>query len=151
MLGQMRGDRLRVDSSGAQPLDAIRDRGVREAADVSALASGDGRSVAILVWNYHDDDLPGPEAAIELTIDGLPAGPLSLSHDRVDANHSNAYEAWKRAGSPQPPTPQQYRALEAAGHLQRLEPPRRMRAVDGRARVSFTLPRQGVSLVRVSW
>jgi len=151
MLGRMRGDRLRVESSGALPLDAVRDRGVRDAADVSALASADARSVAILVWNYHDDDLPGPAAAVDLTIEGLPASPLTVSHERVDGDHSNAYEAWKRLGSPQPPTPQQYRELEAAGHLQALEPPRRIRAVNGQARLSFTLPRQGVSLVRVSW
>jgi xylan 1,4-beta-xylosidase len=151
MLGQMRGDRLRVESTGARPLEAVRDRSVREAADVSALASRDEKSVAVLVWNYHDDDLPGPAAAVDLTIDGLPDGALTLSHERIDADHSNAYEAWKRLGSPQPPSPQQYRTLESAGRLQPLDPPRRIRAVNGQARVSFTLPRQGVSLVRVSW
>jgi len=69
----------------------------------------------------------------------------------VDATHSNAYEAWKRMGSPQPPTPAQVKTLERAGRLQELEPKRRVRADAGRVNLTFTLPRQGVSLVRVSW
>ena len=151
MLGMMRGDRVRAESSGALPLDAVRDRGVREAPDVGALASRDGKSVAVLVWNYHDDDLPGPPAEIELSLDGLPGAAATLTQYRVDADHSNAYEAWKRMGSPQPPSPEQYRTLEAAGRLQTLDPPHRISVAKGHAQVTVTLPRQGVALVRLAW
>ncbi len=151
MLGRMGGDRVRVESSGALPLDAVRDRGVRDAADVGALASRSDRSIAVLIWNYHDDDLPGPLAAIDVTIDGLPRASMSLTHERIDGDHSNAYEAWKRMGAPQPPSPAQHAALEAAGHLQPFEPARKLDVRDGRAHVSLTLPRQGVSLVRLTW
>jgi xylan 1,4-beta-xylosidase len=151
MLGRMTGDRVRVESSGALPLDAVRERGVRDAPDIGALASRGGKSVAVLVWNYHDDDLPAPAAAIELTIDGLPSGAVTVSHQRVDADHSNSYEAWKRMGSPQPPSAEQVRSLDAAGHLAMLEPPRRTSVANGQARISFALPRQGVSLVRLTW
>ena len=151
MLGQMRGDRVRVESSGALPLADVRDRGVRDAPDVSALASRDARSLAVLVWNYHDDDVAAPAAEIHLTIDGLPAGSATLSHQRIDGDHSNAYEAWKRMGSPQPPSSRQYRELEADGQLQALAPTRRVEIHDGRAELSFTLPRQGVSLLRLTW
>jgi xylan 1,4-beta-xylosidase len=151
MLGRMGGDRLRVADSAALPLDAVRDRGVREAPDIGALASRADRSVAILSWNYHDDDLPAPDAEIDLTIDGLPDADITLTHDRIDANHSNAYEAWKRMGSPQPPSPEQYRRLEADGGLQRLEPGRRLRARAGQVRLALTVPRQAVSLVRLTW
>ena len=61
------------------------------------------RSIAVLVWNYHDDDLPAPDAAIGLTIAGVPAASVKLAHYRVDRDHSNTYEAWKKMGSPQPP------------------------------------------------
>ena len=111
MLGQMRGDRLAVASTGAAPLATIRDTGVREQPDVNGLAARSGRDITVLVWNYHDDDLPGPAAEIELTVDGAPDGEPTLTHLRVDRDHSNAYEAWKAMGSPQPPTKAQYTEL----------------------------------------
>jgi xylan 1,4-beta-xylosidase len=156
MFGEMRGKGMPVQMLPTQEradtrLDAIRDQGVRGAPDVSALATRADRSVDILVWNYHDDDLPAPDAAIDVTIGGLTVSSMNVTHERVDADHSNAYEAWKRLGSPQPPSPAQYRALEAAGRLQRLEPPRRLEVRNGLAHLSFALPRQGVSLVRLSW
>jgi xylan 1,4-beta-xylosidase len=147
MLGRMSGDRLRVSSSSAQPVDVIRDRGVREAPDIYALAARNAQQIAILVWNYHDDDLPAPPADIELTIDGAPGGQPMLTHYRVDADHSNAYEAWKRMGSPETPTAAQHAELDRAGGLQTLRTRGRVRVEQGRLRLTFTLPRQGVSLL----
>jgi xylan 1,4-beta-xylosidase len=151
MLGRMSGDRLRVESSAALALDAVRDRSVRDAADISALASRSERSIAVLLWNYHDDDLPAPAASIDLAIDGVPAPSVMVTHERVDADHGNSYEAWKRMGSPQPPSPSQYRELERAGALAALNPPRRERVQGGTLHLTFALPRQGVSLVRLVW
>ena len=54
-------------------------------------------------------------------------------------------------GSPQPPTPAQIAELERVGRLQTLSPASPATISAGRARVSFTLPRQGVSLVTVRW
>ena len=45
----------------------------------------------------------------------------------------------------------QYEQLEHAGQLQTLEPSRRVKVEDGRVRLTLTLPRQAVSLVRVTW
>jgi len=151
MLGQMGGSRIMAESTGGLPLEAVRDRGVREAADISALASRQDRKVAVLVWNYHDDDLPGPAAEVELRIEGLPGGRPTLTHYRVDRDHSNAYEAWKSMGSPQPPSSGQYAELEKAGQLQMLAPPERVAVDEGRLIVKFSLPRQGVSLVKLTW
>jgi xylan 1,4-beta-xylosidase len=151
MLGKMSGQRVAVTAPGALSVADVRDRGVRDAADVSALASRDTRSAAVLVWNYHDDDLPGPAANVELTIDGLPNGRATLTHDRIDADHSNSYSAWRAMGSPQTPTRDQFAALEKAGQLQPLEPPRAIAITGGTVTVTFRLPRQGVSLVRIAW
>ena len=145
MLGQMSGTRLAVESSSAAALDVIRDSGVRERPDVHALAARTDRSIAVLVWNYHDDDVSAPAAEIDLTIDRARNGEATLTHTRVDQDHSNSYEAWKRMGSPQAPTPAQYAHLEKAGKLQPLRPPERIRVENGTARLSFSLPRQGVS------
>jgi xylan 1,4-beta-xylosidase len=151
MLGLMRGDRVQAISTGALALDEVRDRSVRNAADINAIATGDGQSVSVLIWNYHDDDLAGPAADVNLQIRGLPAGRPTITEYRVDADHSNAYTVWKKMGSPQSPTPAQRAELERAGQLQTIGAPSRVTVANGQVVVTLTLPRQGVSLVRLTW
>jgi xylan 1,4-beta-xylosidase len=151
MLGMMRGDRVSVKSTSAAPVETIRDRGVRLAPDVYAIAARSGRDLSVLVWNYHDDDLPAPDAGVVLTIEGLANGRASLAHYRVDRDYSNSYEAWKKMGSPQPPTPQQHAQLEKAGKLQMLRPVERVQVAGGTFTTKFALPRQGVSLLKLTY
>jgi len=151
MLGLMSGNRVDARSTAGLATADVRDRSVREAADVSAMAARDARSASVLVWNYHDDDLPGTPADVSLTIAGLPPGRPTLAHYRVDADHGNAYSRWKAMGSPQSPTPAQYAELERAGALTKLEPDRRMTVTNGTVHLDFALPRQGVSLVKLTW
>ncbi len=151
MLGMMGRHRVLAESSGALPLATIRDAGVRSEPDVSAIASRTDRELSVLVWNYHDDDLPAPPADVELTLEGLPNGPALLTHYRVDADHSNSYEAWKKMGAPQNPSASQYAQLERAGHLELFSAPQHLRATAGRVTLRFNLPRQGVSLLRITW
>jgi xylan 1,4-beta-xylosidase len=133
------------------PLETVRDTGVRERADINALASRQERAIAVLVWNYHDDDLPAPAAEIGLTIAGVPTANVKVVHYRVDHDRSNTYEAWKKMGSPQPPSAQQLAALEKAGALDELGPSQTVTAKQGEIAVTFQLPRQGVSLVKLTW
>lgn len=153
MFSQMKGRRLIVQSDAAVPLDDIIRRGVREKPDVSALASLDADQLAILVWHYHDDDVPGPAAAVGLAIEGLPLarGTTQVRHFRIDEHHSNAFSAWQRLGSPPAPTPEQYAALEQAARLAALDSPAMARIEDGCVRLEFTLPRQAVSLLVLEW
>jgi xylan 1,4-beta-xylosidase len=151
MLGMMGGRRVFAESSGAIPLEVIRQAGVRDKPEVSAMASRQERTLSILVWNYHDDDLPALPAEIELIVEGLPKGRVQLSHYRVDADHSNSYEAWKKMGSPQNPSAEQYARLERAGRLELLNSPERLQTSNGRIILRFKLPRQGVSLCRLTW
>jgi xylan 1,4-beta-xylosidase len=151
MLGQMGGQRLTVDSAGAVPLEVMRETGVRDKPDISGLASRQERSVSILVWNYHDDDLPAPPAAVELSVEGLLDGRVLLHHYRIDAEHSNSYEVWKKMGSPQTPSPEQYAQLEKAGHLQLLNSPEWLGTSNGSINLKFNLPRQAVSLLKLTW
>ena len=46
--------------------------------------------------------MPGPDAAVDLKLDGLPSanGTATLTQYLIDADHSNSYETWKRMGSP---------------------------------------------------
>jgi xylan 1,4-beta-xylosidase len=151
MMGLMRGQRVDARSSGALELAKMLESGVKSSPDINAIASRDERSAAVMVWNYHDDDLPAPAADIELTLAGLPSGRMLLHHYRVDNEHSNSYEVWKKMGSPQKPTDEQYRQLERAGQLELLAAPEWRTAKDGKIVLRFPLPRQGVSLVRLGW
>jgi xylan 1,4-beta-xylosidase len=154
MMAKMHGQRIAVQSSAEVPLDAIMRDGVRGAADVTALAAIDARQAAALIWHYHDDDLPGPDAAVELTLAGLPAAAAGakVTHYRIDETHSNAFAAWKRMGGPTGPSVAQYQQLVAAGQLERLDGPSTALRVDnGAATLKFVLPRQAVSLVVIDW
>jgi xylan 1,4-beta-xylosidase len=149
MFSKMSGQRISSESSGAVSLDAILKDGVRANPDVGALASIDGKKLCILAWHYHDDDVPGPDATVEIALENLPFanGTAQLQHFRIDAEHSNSYEAWKKLGSPQQPTQEQYAQLERTGRLEALPLAQPLVVREGKATIQFTLPRQGVSLL----
>jgi xylan 1,4-beta-xylosidase len=152
MAGMLSGDRVKVESSGAVDLDKLLAAGVREQADVNALATVADREMAVLAWNYHDDEVPAAAQPVHLEIRGVKAqGPVQVQHYRIDNEHSNSYAVWKQLGSPQQPTPEQYAKLEAVGQLQLLTSPWWQTAKDGKLTLDFDLPRHGVSLFRVSW
>ncbi|HEY4934137.1 MAG TPA: beta-xylosidase, partial [Terriglobales bacterium] len=149
MLGMMKGDRLAVVNPDAATLDSMLAGGVKDRPDIHAMASADAGSVAVMVSHYHDSGKPGPAAAIDLTVAGLPAGQFLVQHYRVDGEVGNSYEHWKKMGSPQQLTAGQYAELERAGQLQLLESPRRIASEGGRIHLQFSLPRHGVSLLRL--
>ncbi|HEY7615237.1 MAG TPA: beta-xylosidase, partial [Terriglobales bacterium] len=153
MFGLLGTERLKVTSSGALPTDEIVRAGVRGKADIGAMAARKDHEVEILIWNYHDDDLPAPATSIDMAIRGLPAGAprALLEHFRTDSNHSNAFTAWKEMGSPQSPSEAQYEQLEKAGQLHLLSSPAWTAVQQGTAHLQFALPRQGLSLVRIAW
>jgi len=149
MLSRMSGQRVAAESDGAVPLDAILKDGVRLKPDVAALASLDRNKLCVLVWHYHDDDVSGPAAEVDLELGGLSVrgGRATLRHFRIDDNHSNAFTEWRRLGSPAQTTSVQYARLEKAGQLAELDPPRALRVKDAGVGLRFVLPRQGTSLI----
>jgi xylan 1,4-beta-xylosidase len=88
---------------------------------------------------------------VKLKIIDLPQKRIQLYHYRVDSSHSNSYEIWKKMGSPKNPTPQQYAELEKAGQLQLLTSPEWITPVKGSILLKFDMPRQGVSLLKLSY
>jgi xylan 1,4-beta-xylosidase len=148
MFARMTGARVEARSSDQVPLEKVIADGVRGEPDVGVLASVEEDRLAAFVWHYHDDDVPGPVASVELELGGLSwSGEGKLTHYRVDQNHSNAFEKWKTLGSPQKPTPEQYAELITASKLTTLEPPKSVVVKDKSMMVVFNLPRQGVSLL----
>ena len=153
MFSKMAGERVAVESSAAVPLERIVAEGVRSAADVAALASREPTRLSVLAWHYHDDDVAGDDAAVSLTVSGLPAAlrEAKLTQYRIDDGHSNAHAAWKRMGSPIAPSREQYDALEAASRLTALEEPKAVAVASGAVRLELALPRQAVSLLVLEW
>lgn len=151
MFGMMRGQRIEVQSAQGRRAADIIASGVRESNDIYALASKDGNSIAAMVWNYHDDDTSGPSSLVELKVDNVPTGRLLIQHYRIDRAYSNSFEKWKAMGKPQQPTADQYKELERAGQLEMFGSPYWVETASQSATLKFDLPRQGVSLVVLSW
>ena len=153
MAALMSGERVSTTSTGDVPLDDILKSGVRQSPDIDAFATKDAHEAAVMLWNYHDDDLPAAGAQVQVTVAGIPAGVhrVLLQHYRIDHDHSNAYTVWKAMGSPQSPTPEQYAKLQAAGQLQLLTSPIWLDVHDSKVTIPTSLPRQATSLMHLKW
>jgi len=153
MYGMMQGRRVKIENPMEIPLDSVMKHSVHGAdPDIHALAATDGKSAEVMAWNYHDDDVPAEDAMVVLTIKNIPARQITLQRFQIDKDHSNAYEAWKKMGSPQSVSGEQYVALEKAGQLESVHSPEQITVQKGgTALIRLRLPRQAVSLVRLSW
>ncbi len=152
MFGMMKGKQLEVQTTGAISLQQIVDSSVRsDKAYVHALATLGKKEVYIMCWNYHDDDSRKLPAIINLSLQNLPPGKASITTYLVDENHSNSYTVWKKMGSPQDVSAEQFAKLEATGKLQQNEHEKEQAVVNGSLAYQLQLKAQGVTLVKVSW
>jgi xylan 1,4-beta-xylosidase len=74
-----------------------------------------------------------------------------IEHFRIDETHSNAYTVWKQMASPQQPTTEQYQQLKTAAGLQLLGSPEWVDVHDGKIVINIEMPRQSISLLKLSW
>ena len=153
MLVEAKSDRMYSLDSALVPTANNSNRGsFRGAAtDIGALASKDKKSSAVMVWNYHDDDKQGPAENVSLTLNGISKKKVTMTQYRIDGEHSNSYEVWKKMGSPQNPSPDQIDQLEKAGKLQTIGSPQVMKITNNTTTVQMTLPRQAVALIKLDW
>lgn len=153
MFGMMQGTRVEAGTTSPHDYKSIRDSSVRgPRPDVAALATRNDRSASVMVWNYHDLNITAVAPAhVTIALQHIPAKRVLLHHYRIDSAHSNSYECWKRMGSPQHPTAAQVAELEAAGQLQLLTSPVWIDIKDPATVIRLSLPRQAVSLLRLSW
>jgi xylan 1,4-beta-xylosidase len=142
---------VQTESTGALPVEQIVTDGVTEAPDVDAVATRRPREVDVLVWNYHDVDVPAAPANLTLEIRGMPQSRVTEETDLMDAAHSNAYAVWQRMGSPQKPGAAEQQELVRAGRLQQVVKPHALAVKAGTATLQMMLARQGVALVRLRW
>ncbi|NVM75685.1 xylan 1,4-beta-xylosidase [Duganella sp. SG902] len=152
MFGMMGGQRVAVGGDRAYDAARIMTEGVRGArTDINALATRDGHGIAIMVWNYHDDDVIDAGAPVELKISGIPARQVRLRHFRIDQEHGNSYRAWLRMGSPASPSAAQVAQLTQASELAQLGATSTLKTPGGQATLTLRLPRQAVSLFTLSY
>jgi xylan 1,4-beta-xylosidase len=153
MFSLLESKRVAVENPSAKEADALIRDGVRKEGDVHAFATRGDRALSVLVWHYHDDGTDGPEATVELTLQGVETSgkAVKVTHYRIDDEHSNAYTAWKKMDAPKKPTEKQREALRKASELTKLEEPREVKLKDGELTLRFQMPRQSVSLVRLEW
>ena len=150
MFGMMKGKRIAVNGNRMYDLKTFVDSSVRMQTDIGATAAIDKRSATIMVWNYHDEDKQDAGEEIKIKLNGLSVGSATMTEYRIDNEHSNSYEVWKKMGSPQNPTAEQVAALEKAGQLQMINKPTKMKLGD-KMNLTIKLPRQGVSLIKLDW
>jgi xylan 1,4-beta-xylosidase len=157
MMGKLDGHWIQTASSAALSLDDIEQVSAQGSPDVNAVATAttnlhsQQHEFNILIWNYHDDDLPAPQATIQLNIEGLgPAQSATAEEFRMDASHSNSYATWQQMGSPQNPTAEQLQQLESASKLQQSVAPHPVPVMNGSSAITLNLPRQGVALIHIT-
>jgi len=152
MFGMMKGKRAEVKGNQMYDLKTMVDSSVRRSYnDVGGLAAKDKKSATVMIWNYHDDDVMKAALPVAVSIDGLPSTLVILTQYRIDDEHSNSYEVWKKMGSPQSPTAEQISTLEKAGQLQTIGKSEKLKVISGKLSLSISLPQQGVSLLKLDW
>ena len=153
LLGRLSGVRMPLTSSGSIALSDVLLNGVRGRAEVDGLATLDGDTVQVLLWNYHDDLVKVPPTAVHSAIRVPPRfGPnVRITHVRVDESHGDAYTLWSSQGMPSSPSSAQVAALRQAMDPSLLMPDQIVAvASDGVVSVDFDLPRFGISLLTIT-
>jgi xylan 1,4-beta-xylosidase len=151
MFGKMSGKRVQVESNRMYDLKTVLDSSIRKQPEIGALASKDKRTAAIMVWHYHDEDKQAPGEPITIDLSNLPMKEFKVTQYRIDSEHSNSYEVWKKMGSPQNPTAAQVSELEKAGQLKAIGEVQKIKTKTGKATLTISLPRQAVALLKMDW
>ncbi|WP_188187890.1 GH39 family glycosyl hydrolase [Nonomuraea sp. SYSU D8015] len=112
----------------------------------------DGR-IGVLVWNgtlNHTQAAGAPELArtITLTVGGLDGDRWTLTHHRIDGDHSNIEAVWQAMGGGDWPAGEQWDKLHSANTVDELHPP--VTVTGDTATLRFDLPMPGVSFIEAT-
>ena len=151
MFGMMKGTGIQAESNHQYSLQTVLDSGIRKQTDVGVLASKNDKSAAVMIWNYGDVDRKGDTTMVTVNITSVPSKKVTLTQYRIDDAHSNAYEVWKKMGSPQSLSSEQTATLQKAGGLQTIGASKLLSTPKGILHTNIALPRQGVSLLKLDW
>lgn len=150
MFDQLRGERIAAISDAQLSSADIIAKGVRGKPDIGAFAAQDGDKLTVLLWHYHDEDLPGPDAQVTLVVAPLNGKlPTSCRQSRVDHEHGNPVAVWKAMGAPASASADQVDQLKQAAAA--VNAPAPTLTIEGNScQLSLTLPRQSVVLLELT-
>jgi xylan 1,4-beta-xylosidase len=152
MMAKMNGKQLSVESSADPGLLSDVSTGVRGAqSEVNAIAALGDDGASVLLYHYHDDDVPADEADVDLRLNHLPADAARVWEYRIDRDHSDAYTVWNKMGSPRQPTPEQYAQLHQSGQLAAISEDKGIHVNSGTTELKIRLPRESVELIVLKW
>ena len=151
MFGMLSGNLIALASSGAIPVGDIAKTSVTSSPDVTGVATRNGSEVDILLWNYHDEDVATADTSVEVTIANLPGQSIHVKRYLVDSSNGNAYTAWLTMHSPEHLTPEQLNSLRVLAVLATPEIRNESKAAKSPLHLSLKLPRQAVTLYKLSW
>jgi xylan 1,4-beta-xylosidase len=114
------------------------------------MAAKDKHAATAMIWNYHDDDVSGEPAVVLVNCKGIPSKEVTVKYYRIDQEHSNSYEVWKKMGAPQQPTREQIAELEKAGQLKQTATTHET-IKKGLLQMNMQLPRQGIVFLKIEW
>ncbi|RNL53425.1 GH39 family glycosyl hydrolase [Pedobacter jejuensis] len=151
MFGQMGNMRLAVQGNRMYELDDMLKSSVSgEQSDIGALATKSEKSIAIMTWNYHDDDKKSNSETLKLRVNNLPSTKAMMSIYLIDSKNSNSYEVWKAMGSPGKPTQAQINTLKKSAKLKCVQK-KMVDITGGEISVPVELERQAVALIKLDW
>jgi xylan 1,4-beta-xylosidase len=153
MFGMMSGKRVKLMSDAAAREEDVLHLKSGTIEGVDGIATRGDRNLDLLLWNYREDDSQRQARKSTITITGLPKSlhQAKLTTYVVDENHSNSYAAWKKMGSPQSPTQEQYKQLETDGKLEQGNGPNLVKAENGICKFPLQFTPQSLMLLRFRW
>jgi xylan 1,4-beta-xylosidase len=92
-----------------------------------------------------------PAEPVDLVVSNIPSDVCVVTRHQIDQENSNSYELWKKMGSPQEVTDEQYRQLEAAGKLKQIDGPTEHDVNDGKLTIQVDLEGQAVTFFLITW
>ena len=146
---------VKVEGRTAELTHADRDisdpyTGEDEPAAASVMATRDHQGDVQIIVGSHSDDIDRSEHVnMHIDIAGLQDGRVRVSHDCIDADHSNAYAEWVRRGRPRFPQGEEYAAIKRRDGLERFEPDRECEVRDGHLTLDLDMPAHAVSYLSI--
>lgn len=152
MLARLGTQRVEFRSSrDPDPLTFRDPHGMEEGPEIDGWAVLEGSDVLqVMVYCHHDDWDRKESFDISLLMENLPfEGQASVTHYRIDSEHSNACAEWKRQGEPDWPSAEQRAAIIVRSGLEFFREPEQKEISGGRLEIRFPLPTHSISLIEV--
>lgn len=112
---------------------------------------GQDDSVCVLLWYFDEHPDATGERMVRLDIQNLSyqSKKVQIQKYVINAQHSNAYSAWCKLGSPQDPTPKALKKIREREALQLVETVENFADPNGRLILSVALSMHGVCLLKI--